>query len=140
MTFLKKICILLVIATAAIWLSGCKKYLDAKSDQRFEIPQSVQDMQALLDDYFMINQRNPSAGEVSSDDYYLIDNDFDALTDFDRRKYTWNNERQFPRGTGNDWSFAYENVYKANLVLDNIDDLERTPGDQQAWESLKGHA
>jgi hypothetical protein len=140
MTVFKKAVLLLTIVSGACCITSCKKYLDAKSNQRFELLRTVPDLQAMMDDYFLLNQRNPSAGEVSSDDYYLTDNDYEALTDFNRRIYAWDNERQFKPGAGNDWSYAYENVYKANLVLDNIDKVERTPGDEVAWKNARGHA
>jgi starch-binding outer membrane protein, SusD/RagB family len=140
MSFLKKSVFLATIIAGIGCMTACKKFLDEKSDQHFQLLRTVTDLQALLDDYFLINQRNPSAGEVSTDDYYIADADFDKLTDFDRRKYTWVNDHQFKPGVENDWSFAYENVNKANLVLDNIDKVERNPGDETAWRIVKGHA
>lgn len=120
--------------------TSCKKYLNAKSDQELAIPSSIQDFQALLDDHFQNNERNPNASEVSSDDYYLTQDGFEGLLEFDRRKYVWDNQVQFPKGAGFDWSNAYSNVYKANITLSNIDNVKRKAGDENSFNICKGHA
>lgn len=134
-------CLSMIALSAVFLLAGCKKVLDEKPDQKMVIPQSVEDLQGVLDDYLLINNRHPVASEISADNYYLTDALYAAMTDFDRRKYTWDNEKQFPTGIGaNEWSFAYENVYKANVVLLNIAEITATPANQSQWNTVKGHA
>jgi starch-binding outer membrane protein, SusD/RagB family len=133
----------LIICFAFI-LSSCKKYLDAKPDQRLTVPSTIQDLQSLLDNFFNVNQKDPSAGEISSDDYYLAYTDYSARTEDERNMYTWQYTWQgtnlFKPGTGNDWTYCYENVYRSNVVLSNIGSITRTDGDEGDWNILKGHA
>lgn len=129
----------LIICFAFI-ITSCKKYLDTKPDQKLTVPTTVQDLQSLLDNYLSVNQKDPYAGEVSSDDYYLSYNDYTARTEDERNLYTWQGANLFKPGTGNDWTYCYDNVYRANVVLANINDITITDGERNDFNVLKGHA
>lgn len=120
-------------------LSSCKKYLDAKQDQSLVIPQTVQDLQSILDDYFVINTRWPAAGEVGADDYYLLYSSWQSRNEYIQRTYLWAGERLFAPGN-NEWATCYRQAYKANIVLSQIDKINRQPGDEAAWQNAKGSA
>jgi len=122
--------------------SSCKKYLDAKSDQKLEIPTNLNDLQALMDNYATINFVYPAAGEVSSDDYYLKDADYSALFyNADKRMYTWQKNYIFNTGaSGNDWESTYNAIYYANTILENIRSIARSPENAAQWDNVKGEA
>ncbi|MDE1191352.1 MAG: RagB/SusD family nutrient uptake outer membrane protein [Arachidicoccus sp.] len=121
-------------------LVGCKKYLDAKSDKKLTVPTTLQDMQSLLDYYYRVNNYEPGAGVTASDEYYLTHENYNSLTlETDRNVYLWNKDYQFPAGF-NDWSYAYDNVYRANVVLDNLPGIERTASNGTDWDNIKGQA
>ena len=133
-TFYTWICFLFIL------LTGCKKYLDAKPDKSLVTPSTLTDLQSILDYYFKVNQTDPGAGLQSSDDYYLTQTDYDALAnDYYRHVYIWNPDYLFTPGT-NDWSKAYDNVYRANVVLDNISSIAETQDNQDDWNNIKGQA
>ena len=112
-------------------LASCKRFLDEKSNQKLVIPSSVQDLQGLLDNYTRVNQFNAAAAEKSAYDYYLASQDWDALSsEADKRMYNWQPANLFKEGVGNDWANAYDNVYRANTVLNEIDKISRVPNDE----------
>lgn len=117
---------------------GCKKYLSEKQDQKLVVPNNINDLQALLDDYLRLNQNFSGAGEVSSDDYYLLYTNYLQLTDYYRKMYTWEKENLFPPGTNNDWALLYKYVYIANVVLFNLDKVESN--DQESLNNTEGCA
>lgn len=119
--------------------SGCKKYLDAKPDKQLIIPSTVEDLQALMDDYKTLNESDPAAAEMSCDNYYLSDADWSGLAEDQRRLYTWEKDYVFPAWP-NQWSYAFDVVFIANSVLDNIDKVPVTSSNQAAWNSVKGQA
>jgi tetratricopeptide (TPR) repeat protein len=129
-----------VLLMTIMVLTGCKKYLDEKPDQTLVIPSTIQDVQALLDNYLQVNQRDPYSAEVSSDDYYLTSADFLALNENERNIYTWQKENFYPATVNNDWAWCYSNINRANLVLGNLDNIKRNPGDQPDWDNAVGHA
>lgn len=129
-----------IVCSLLIGFAGCKKFLAEKSDQRLVVPSTLQDLQSLLDNYLQVNQRDPSAGEVSADDYYLTAADVAALNERDRNMYSWQKNNLFADGIDNDWARVYLNVGRANQVLQYIDVIKRERNDEAAWKSTKGHA
>lgn len=123
----------------AILLSGCEKYLDVKSNSVLVIPQSPGDLQALLDHFTKINQSGASAGEMSSDDYYVSENDFQSLPVDQRKVYTWEGNNLFS-SNDNDWVNSYNKIFIANTVLDNIPKLYLKGYDVSTVNDIKGQA
>ncbi len=120
---------------------GCKKFLDKKPNEKLVIPTTIQDLQALLDQYARVNQFNPGAAEKSADDYYLTTADWEGLTvNTDKRMYVWEPDNLFSEGLSNDWAVAYQNVYRANTVLYESGKIEKTAANTLAWNTCLGHA
>lgn len=122
-----------------LFLTGiisCKKYLDEKPNKSDAIPDNLTSLQAILDFYPHMNNENPSAGEVSSDDYYLTYPNWTTRKEPDRRMYMWANDHMF-EPSFNDWQAAYQVIYKANTVLDNI---VKDPRNESGWNNIKGQA
>ncbi|MDB5229613.1 MAG: RagB/SusD family nutrient uptake outer membrane protein [Chitinophagaceae bacterium] len=101
--------------------SSCKKFLDEKPDKKLVIPSKLEELQSLMDNYdFKMNYFDAPAGEVSSDNYYLLDADYQSLAEGYRRMYTWEKDNIFTPFP-NDWSYLYDVVYVANTVLDHAE-------------------
>lgn len=124
----------------SVILSSCKKLLNEKPNQSLTVPATVQDVQMLLDDHLRINQRNPGAGMISADEYYLLDADFASMDQELRDMHTWQPQNLFKPGPNNNWGEAYNNIYIANVVIDNLKRIPRTESNKLAWDNAKGHA
>jgi len=121
-----------------LWLLGCfscTKFLDAKPDGSLAIPTTAQDVQALLDAYYNLNNTDPGSSEVAADNYYITSTDWATQTEPYRRMYTWENDRVFS-SYQNDWS----KVYNCNTVLDNMQNINRTIDNATTWDNAKGTA
>lgn len=118
-------------------LSGCQKYLDAKPDKHLGIPSTLTDYQALLDSYSKINFKGVSSISISSDDYYLTDQDFARLSDPNKNMYLWKDAYVFGSGF-NDWANVYIQVYYANTALNNIPSIKRAPANAKRWDNAMG--
>jgi len=129
-----------IVLLIAIVFTSCEKYLEEKSNQKLVVPTTLADLQSLLDNYMRVNQADPSAGERSADNYYLTYNDWSGITETERRVYTWEKDYLFNRGNSNDWGASYDNVYRANTVLDHLDKITRAGNDQNDWNNVKGQA
>ena len=134
---LPKLIILFLLFSGA---TSCKKYLDAKSDKALVVISSLQDLQSILDYYQRVSQTDPNTATAVSDDYFVKDATYLPLHDDLKNLYTWNNQNEFQVGYGNPWSQCYDNVYKANTVLSNIDKIMRTANNQTEWNNVKGQA
>lgn len=135
----RAVCLVLLAGLWCYCLSGCQKFLEAKPDKKLVVVSNLQDLQALLDFYPRINWFDPGNDEASADDYYLTTADWAALPEAERRTYIWEKDHLF-RIYPNEWSYSYDNVYKANTVLDHINAIPRGPGNQLEWDNIKGQA
>lgn len=120
--------------------SGCKKFLEEKSDKSLSIPTTVDDFQAMLNSYGNLNIDFIAAGEVSSDDYYLTDNDFNSLYyESDKRLYTWQPDyvARPLSSAGDEWYNCYKPIYICNSVLQGLEDNNLTGAKA---DNIKGQA
>lgn len=135
-----KYAILIFFLFVCFLIPGCKKYLEEKQDQKLTVPDTVQDLQSLLDNWYTINQNFPEAGELSSDDYFLTYSDWSSRREYIRRTYTWEEDRLFEPGTNNGWGNSYYNAYIANTVLYHIPNVRKTTANESEWNNTKGSA
>lgn len=136
MKHVKYILGLFVIAAFASCSDG---FLDIKPNKSQVVPQTAEDLWALLMNTTKMNVYYPSIGEVASDNHYYEQNYWQGLTDLDSRNaYIWNPDI-FVEGEANDWSFPYVTVFTANVVLES---LEKNKGSiaVQEYNALKGSA
>lgn len=133
---LNRMILAILICSSLLPIAACKKYLDAKPDQTLTTPTSLNDLQALLDYYALLNYNYPLAAEVASDDYYLTDNGLSGITtDYFRDYYLW----QKNDNTNIEWQ-AYAKVYNANIILDNLDRLATSAAEQGRRNTIKASA
>lgn len=100
--------------------SGCSDFLDEKSDSRLVTPETLEDNQALLDRTSNLLGGNSISGEISSDDIYITNSDYDGISyEADKRLYTWQ-PNLVSRSSGNDWESCFYRINICNTVLNNI--------------------
>ncbi|TDQ73660.1 RagB/SusD family nutrient uptake outer membrane protein [Sphingobacterium yanglingense] len=118
-------------------LGACTHYLEMKPDQKMVVPQSLEDCDAILDDYFTMNAAYPVFGEAASDLYYLTEVDYKALTvNHDRGAYVWDPKLDLPV---NSWQGGYKVVAMANLVLEVLKKIDRGE-DVNRYDRILGSA
>lgn len=136
----KNIQTMMYLFLLTILIAGCKKFLEEKSDKSLAIPTTLQDFQALLNNWEINNSGFCSAGEASSDDHFLKDEDYDGLTyESDKRLYTWQPDYVTrPQSSASDeWYLCYNGIYLCNSVLKGLEDNHLTGA---AANNVKGQA
>jgi starch-binding outer membrane protein, SusD/RagB family len=131
---------MLFLLTGVLVLSlvSCKKYLDVKADAKLVTPQSLQDIQALLDDFPTMNTKTtPSLPESSGDDYFWLPATYNAQSAISQGLYQW---QSFDSRFGNDWNYTYQAVFNCNIGLELLEKIERTNVNATAWDNVKGAA
>lgn len=134
--------IYLLLALPLLCLSSCEKFLAEKSDKKLTAPDRLPDLQALMNNYNIYSITDPAASEISADDYYLNDTEFNSLSrDSEKRKYTWQSTHLFETGDkGNDWLSAYNLVYLANTILEKLREIKRTQENSATYDDIQGQA
>lgn len=132
--------IILFVFAGAIGVSCKKTWIEEKANKLLDVPTSVKDFQALLDESRTMNDQRPVLGEISSDNYYLTNAMWQALGPDPRNAYTWNKDIYSDQSSDNNWNLPYKQVFYSNVVLDDIDKV--TSGDigSPAWNNVKGSA
>lgn len=105
-----------------ILLYGCgKDFLDEKPNSEIVVPKSLIDLQALLENYSIMNLTG-SLAQVSSDEYIIPDySSYLSLKDMTAQNaYIW--QKDLYEGETNilDWNDIYKSVFYANNVLKEL--------------------
>jgi starch-binding outer membrane protein, SusD/RagB family len=120
-------------------ISGCKKYLNEKPDKNLVVPQTLQDLQGLLDNNNVMNLFADGLGEESADNYYIYYARWEALAQNYQSVYIWGDEIIYNTNP-NPWETLYNTVYYANTVLENIDNIPESDQNESNWNNAKGSA
>jgi len=131
---------MLIIIFMVTCTTGCKKFLDEKPNQQLVVPTTIKDLQSLIDDQALINQKEPNASVIAADNYSVRAANWTSVDELQRNMYLWSKENQFATGSNNSWVVLYSQIYKANIVLDNMAKVNRSAGDQTEWDNVKGQA
>lgn len=114
---------IIIIALSVLCLSpavGCSDFLEEKSDSRLVTPEILEDNQALLDRISNLLGGNSISAEISSDDLYITDSDYNGISyEPDKRLYTWQ-PSLVSRSSGNDWESCFYRINICNTVLNNL--------------------
>ncbi|TJZ49905.1 RagB/SusD family nutrient uptake outer membrane protein [Sphingobacterium olei] len=122
---MNKVPIYLFVISIVFLLCSCEKFLDEKSDVALTIPDNIEDLDALMNNLAKFSD-DPRGGEISTDDYYVSEDDFDGLFSEDEKNlYLWN-ENVYLEDQSNDWIIVYNAIYYCNLVLEKLEDLKKS--------------
>lgn len=112
---------LLCLLGLALILAGCSEFLDSKPNKNLVVPNTLDDFQGLLD--AELNGMNvvPMGGFVSSDDAYFGPGLLPRLTFNEEAIYFWRKEIYLPDENDANWSYPYQKVFYANVVLDGLE-------------------
>ncbi|WEK18611.1 MAG: RagB/SusD family nutrient uptake outer membrane protein [Candidatus Pedobacter colombiensis] len=128
-----------------LFFQSCgKSWLEAKPDKSLVVPKSIGDYQALLDNTSQIFNVNQACGlgEIGAGDFYITSSSWQNLfTIQEKSAYIWAPTKEFYNGEQSlDWTYAYQRILNANVILEGIEKITPITNDQQDWNSVKGSA
>jgi starch-binding outer membrane protein, SusD/RagB family len=120
-------------------LPACHKgFLDAKPSTDLEVPTTLSDFQALLDNTTVFGLV-PTLGEASADNYFFSYPYWQTLDTRQKNAYIWAIDIFEGQGGQQDWNAPYQQAFYANVVLDGLG--SRPSQDSVAqWNALEGSA
>ena len=131
---------LIMVAFILSTAGGCSKdFLDAKPDKKLALPSTLTDLQALMDNSAYMNGGWPSAGEIAADNYAVTSEAWHSFS-YDitsQNLYIWE-DNVFNDHVQNEWFLAYQAMFYANTVLENIDAVQAA--DEAQKNNIKGEA
>lgn len=120
-------------------LSGCKDFLEVKPRKGLVVPRTLNDLQAFLEKESE-SQRDPSWGEISTDDFYYEDSELAGKSEIERNVYLWDKGNVFGTDQVTEWLSSYRMVYHCNLALEGLQKIERNAFNAALWDKVKGEA
>lgn len=119
-------------------LASCSGFLDVKPDIKLIVPQTIKDAELLLHDYTTLNTGYPNYGELGTDDYYLTDDSWKAVSNLvQRNAYNWIDESYVDPVQ---WQRPYKAVFVANQALDVLAGLDASGQNGALQDRLTGTA
>lgn len=117
-----RIAVLFICVSLLIFSCG-KDWYDVKSDKNLTVPQSLEDLEYLMNSYVKINTTWPGLSEVSSDGHYMLEQSWlsPSLSNSERNAYTWSNTHSYD--AVEDWNATYERISICNIVLEALSKL-----------------
>lgn len=129
--------------------SACKKdWLLVKQDKSLAVPETLADMQALLDEDIFLNYSNfhlANLGEIGTDNWFMENEGFNSWGDFAHLRsaqnaYTYNKTIFQPNEEADYYRTPYKRIFYANAALDGLQKLEIRDGEQAAYNNVRGSA
>jgi hypothetical protein len=135
--------IYIIIGAGMLFISGCKKsFLEAKPSSSLVVPNSLNDLQGLLENADVLNKSTPALSQMASDDYVFVDyeNWLAAQTATERNSYIWAKDIYAGANNVNDWAFGYRGIFYCNNVLEILPNIDVTPSSVSQYHTVRGWA
>lgn len=146
---MKRLTVLLIsiVITVFIVVSSCSKtdFLNEKPQKSLLIPSTLDDFQAILDADDILNGTHqggvtPQLGESRSDNFYVLDQNFDTdLQPQMQNYYIWE-ENPYVGMNVDDYLWPYRAILYTNTVLEEISSAKHTAQENDRYNSLVGQA
>jgi len=129
-----KIFILLTMVLGSMAFYSCEKFLDAKPYNSLSHPNSLNDLQALLNFEWEVNYWYPGIGELASDDFVISFRGFSTMLPHMQDAYLWKDDS----GDSGEWQLGYKMISIANVILEGLQRIDG--GDPKLRSQLEGEA
>lgn len=126
----------------AITLSSCAEdWLDIKQDKSDVVPQTLDDMQALLDNSEVMTRNvTPNLSLIASDNPSLMDGQWETLPYLNEKNaYIWEDVLDADNYS-HQWAILYQGIFVTNLVLEGLDKIEPSEKEIARWQHIRGQA
>lgn len=127
---MKKIIRIKLFVLCSLIAFSCDTFLDEKPDQKLAVPNSLEDLEAILNNANLLNHAVLGIGEAASDNISLTDAQWRVLSESDRNLHVWRDPIiPLNADVNNAWQRPYQNILYMNTILEvaekNRDKLEK---------------
>jgi len=134
----KQIILILFIALMGTCIS-CEKLLDEKPDGKLAVPETLDDLEAILGNTALMNNTRLGLGEASADNYSLTTELWNGLGTGDKQIYVWGDDiAPEAESLSSTWFMCYRAIYYANTVLEVL--ASRKDSQDARIDFIKGKA
>jgi hypothetical protein len=120
-------------------LFSCKKLLQEKPSSDVAVPDSLEEIEALLN-YKTVMNYTPGLNDLSADNITLTYGFWFDLTPIQHYSYIWAKDIYGGDTTKNDYNLCSEQILQANLVLEALGKIPLSTETLERWNNFKGQA
>lgn len=121
-------------------LQSCDNYLDVKPKSNLVLPETLDDMEQLLD-YGGLFNSYPELLELQADDFYFESDYWNSMSNqVNKNAYVWADDIYGTTESHQAWSDQYIKIFYANAVLDGLEKITRTTANAARYDQIKGSA
>jgi len=104
------------------------------------IPESLDDYYFMLNNGATLNSGYPCLGLLATNSFYIPDQIYSGLIDWQRNAYTWTESS--PYNSLPDWNSTYSKLLLCNLIIEGMSDVElpQTDDERERFKSVIGQA
>lgn len=128
--------LIFIALISSFLMTSCKKFLDAKTDKKIVIPSTIQDAQAVMDNYSILNSIYSPVAAQSDDDYYILDTYYNSTDENSRNYYVWYKDAIVDQ----QWTNMYRIITFANVALETLSKIQPTSNTISDWNRACGAA
>jgi tetratricopeptide (TPR) repeat protein len=125
---------IIIFCIGFVGLTSCRKFLETKSNQSLATPETLADLEAILNNQ-AINVGTVLLNGMSDEYYYLLTN-WNSRPKLHKDGHVW--EAQL--NDYNDWFGQYHAVFNANTVLFNLDLISKDNEEIDRQQRIRGAA
>lgn len=137
------ICSSALLILLSVGFSSCKKYLDEPSSKDAVIPNTLEDLQAVLDNNQAMNVNATALLEEAADNYFVTTSVWQSILSYGDAtdiqicmNYIWDKDAI----SDISWNPYQTSIYYANVVLDILPSIGLNSVNQVQWKYIKGAA
>ncbi|SIT13583.1 RagB/SusD family nutrient uptake outer membrane protein [Belliella pelovolcani] len=122
-----------------ILLTSCEDFLDVKPEKSLLLPESLIDLQGLLDSDALVMNITPALQIAAADELLPTPQGWNAIPEIQRNAFTWADDI-YEGGLVGDWNRPFEQIFYANVVLERLEQVQIKPNEIAWKEEIKGAA
>lgn len=128
------LCLLLLLASCR------KSFLEIKPQRQQVIVETLNDVEALLDNASTVMNVTDYFRLISDGDLHFTDSKLVSLAEAERNLYCWNKEIDPTGYYTSTWDLPYQQIFYANIALETLEEMDAYGGNQLHWNALRGRA
>lgn len=129
-----------IVFVCVLTFCSCKKqndWLDEKRQISDNVPKTLKDFQAIIDNSSLMNGNYPTIGLLGTDNYYFLDGAVQTINNIGRNSYLWNKDI-FEGDVSSEYNSAYSIVASANIILEGVETLDKAAERIIDYNNVKG--
>ncbi|MBW3469842.1 RagB/SusD family nutrient uptake outer membrane protein [Arthrospiribacter ruber] len=119
--------------------TACESFLNEKPDQALIVPRTLEELWSILDNSTQVMNQEGAHIEASADDVIILPFLYNTLSPEQKNAYIWNDEI-YETPSALDWDQPFRQIFFANTVLFELENLPESEKSSPEFNRLKGSA